>query len=479
MIFPRTTVFENPRVYPPLGMWSLMAVLKGKGHEVTFQDMSELVTDQSGSRPIGFEDIPMDKDVYLIGGTSPQTQQMIALGKFLRENGKILVAGGPHVSNNAGPVLGEQELATMLIPNGRDLSRFSSSARELLSTFHVLVKSEGERSVVEAIARLDEGKRSMDRFGRGIVLRHPFIPREEMKEIPIPDRTYSHLYQVALYDEAGKAYPTTTAFTSRGCPEECAFCDSPSEDLWSRGTRYADLGRVEEEFDDIYARGYRGVYFYDDILPLHKERTLEMYRMLAQRGMVSRCNLRTDIISKPNYGYEFLKQLRDHGLVDVFVGVESASNRIKDGIQKGTTIEQDTLVLKWCKDLGIKFKASMILPLPGETEETAKLSRQWVLRERPHKVNVCLFIPFTGTPIVKTVYKARGGNASLPYRTDVPDYDINWDADESEMEKLFYAGSRKRGGLTAITYTSSFCLQQIQDFYHDWIEEIEREGIPY
>ena len=450
---------------------------------MTFRDMSQEVPDGlGGTRTITRADIPLDCDAYLIGGTSPQTQDIIALGTYLRARGKLLIGGGPHVSNNAGKAVGEDDLEKLSAVEC-DSASLGRANRQLVQTFHVCVKLEGERSVLTALNRLEEGHRCMDRFGRGIVLVEPLIPREEMGSSPIPDRTFNHIYNAQLVDDDGNVYRTTTAFTSRGCPERCAFCDSPA--LWGRAVRNTPIGLVKEEFDDIYSRGYRGVYFYDDILPLARERTYQMYDMLAQLGMVSRCNLRTDIISKPSYGYQFLKYLADRGLVDVFAGVESGSNTIKANIHKGTTIEQDTQVLKWCNELGIKFKASVILGLPGETMETMEATRQWILTNRPPKVNVCLFIPFSGIPIVKGVHQARGGAKDTDTRADaygsdaIHDYDISWALDEAAMEEYFFAGSRKVGGLLALTRTKALSQQQIQDFFDKLVTELDREGIPY
>jgi ribosomal protein L7/L12 len=79
---------------------------------------------------------------------------------------------------------------------------------------------------------------------------------------------------------------------------------------------------------------------------IHKERTLKIAEMLKERDLEWRIFLRTDIITLKG-GFEYLKKLHDCGLKEVCVGVESADNYIKSNIYKGTTIEQDTKVLKW------------------------------------------------------------------------------------------------------------------------------------
>lgn len=480
MVFPKTTMFENPMVYPPLGLFIIKSVLQERGHQVDYFDMSEFGSDANSVKRIRRENPPLGYDLYMIGGTSPQAQEIIRMGRYLRNHGCMVMAGGPHVTNNAGPA---SATGISIASSSQNIDPVKErSKKSLLETFHLLVKYEGERAVIKAIDRLEEAEKMMKRFGQGIVVEEPLIPQAEMGEIPIPDREYAHLYKAILEDQQGKTHLTTTMFSSRGCPERCAFCDSPA--LWGRAMRYAPMNRVEEELQDIHDRDFRGVYFYDDILFLHKPRAMELYERLHRFGFVSRGNMRTDVIAKDNYGFDFLKHMRDRGLVDVFVGVESGSNQIKANIHKGTTIEQDSLVLGWCKELGIKFKASVILGLPGETKETMTMTRKWVLENRPDKVNVCLFIPFSGIPIVKGVNLARGieidDDRAKKYGMDaIHDYDIQWSHTMEELEEYFYAGSRKPGAMKALVSTSSLSAKEIQDFFDKFVTDLEKEGIPY
>ncbi len=473
-------MFENPMVYPPLGLFVIKAVLQEHGHSVDYFDMSEFTVETDGTRITKRENPPLGYDAYMIGGTSPQAQEIMRLARFLRDNDCLVIGGGPHVTNNAGPAT---TTGLSIVSSVENIDSIKEKSRKsLLETFHLLIKYEGERAVLKALERLEEAQKRMKIFGQGIVIEEPLIPQAEMGEIPIPDREYADQYKAYLEDSAGNIYPTTTMFSSRGCPERCAFCDSPA--LWGRAMRYAPMDRVQEELQDINDRGFKGVYFYDDILFLNKKRAMELYDKLHSFGFVSRGNMRTDVIAKDHYGFSFLEHMRDRGLVDVFVGVESGSNQIKANIHKGTTIEQDSLVLKWCKELGIKFKASVIFGLPGETKETMEATKRWVLENRPDKVNACLFIPFSGIPIVKGVNLARGiqidDDRAKQYGQDaIHDYDIQWSHTTDELEQYFYAGSRKPGAMRALVSTSAVSAQEIQDSFDDFLRDLEKEKIPF
>jgi radical SAM superfamily enzyme YgiQ (UPF0313 family) len=215
---------------------------------------------------------------------------------------------------------------------------------------------------------------------------------------------------------------------------------------------------VEKQLREIRDLGFTGVMFYDDILPLNKPRMLQILEILEDLHMIWRCFIRTDIIEKQG-GFDYLKQMADAGLVEVLAGVESADDRVKDTIWKGTTIHQDTQVLNYCKDLGIKFKASFILGLPGETMESMQLTEDWILANKPDRADVNILIPFPGTPLTK----------------DSSQFDCWWT--EDYPEEFWFKGPRDDSN--AIVGTSSLSPNEIQDFRNALVRKLEVEGIPY
>lgn len=246
-------------------------------------------------------------------------------------------------------------------------------------------------------------------------------------------------------------------FTSRGCPLECAFCESGRHGvIWDRLTRYEPLDVVEYQIKEAKDLGYNALAYYDDILPLNKRRTIELMKLHRKYDMIWRCFLRSDIINNQG-GYDYLKELRDGGLVEIFVGVESASNEIKNNITKKTTIEQDTNIVEWCKSLGIRCKTSFILGLPGESQETMEETRRWILQHRPDRVQVGRLIPFKGTPL-----------------TDHPEnYDLI--VEHNVDDDWFYMGHNETS--RSFTGTSHLTSKEIDTFWHKLDRELTELGI--
>ena len=226
--------------------------------------------------------------------------------------------------------------------------------------------------------------------------------------------------------------------------------------IWDRLTRYEPLEIVEEQIKECKKLGFSALAYYDDILPLNKKRTYKMMELHRKYNMIWRCFLRSDIINNQG-GYDYLKEMRDGGLVEIFVGVESASNEIKNNITKKTTIEQDTNIVEWCKELGIRCKTSFILGLPGESQETMEQTRKWIFKHRPDRVQVGRLIPFPGTPLFK----------------NIQNYDIKMERNADD--DWFYMGMNDYNN--SFVSTSHLTVEEIDNFWHKLNKELEMEGI--
>jgi len=406
-------------VYPPLGLWYLAALLEKLGHKVDFFDLSE-------------DELPKDGmyDQIWVSATSPQMHSVQQLGEVFRGYEKTsTVLGGPIVW--ARPEKCEDIGFDVIVSGEADIE---------WACLQVMQSAAVERGNHRSLLLVVGTQVSLDHI----------LP---------PVRRWSHRYHAYLEDKNGNKYKTTTMFTSRGCPMACLFCESGRNGvIWSKYVRYEPLDIVEAQMSEIKSLGYDAIMYYDDILPLNKPRTLRILDLHKKYGLKWRCFLRTDVITKQG-GYDYLKEMRDAGLLEVLAGVETGDNRIKKNVSKGTTIEQDTKVLRWCRELGIAFKASIILGLPGEDMESMRRTRDWILQNKPDRVDVNTLIPFPGTPITDT---------------DI-DLDLYWT--EEWPEELWYKGPRDIS--QAIVGTSSLTPDQIGAFRDGLIKEIEAAGIPY
>lgn len=409
LVMPRSTFLEDPSVFGPLGLWYLAARLESLGHQTDFFDLN-------------VDKLPKDEDGYdeiWVSATSPQMMEIKKIGAATKWYHAKTVLGGPAVW--AAP----------------------ESCMDLGYDLIVGGESDSPASIAQ-IMNTESG-----------YLQVPIT--KGLDWVLPPVRRWAYKYHSYLRDFEGNKVPASTMFTSRGCPLECAFCESGRHGvIWDALTRYEPLDVVEFQIRQLKEMGFGALCYYDDILPLHKKRTIELMKLHRKYGMIWRCFLRSDIINKQG-GYEYLQELRNGGLVEIFVGVESASDDIKSAITKKTTIAQDTNIVNWCKQLGIRCKTSFILGLPGESMETMEMTRKWILENRPDRVQVGRLIPFPGTPLTKNPQ-----NYDLKWERNIPD---DW----------FYMGMNDFQ--KSFVSTSHLTTEQIDLFWHKLQLEMDELGI--
>jgi anaerobic magnesium-protoporphyrin IX monomethyl ester cyclase len=404
---PKSTFLELPMVFQPLGLFYLAARLESLGHITDFFDLN-------------VDGFPADiYDEIWVSATSPQMSEIKRIGRKLLSYNARSVLGGASAWANPDACM---DLGYNLVVSGESDS--PESVRQILET--------------------QSG--------------HLTVPITKGLDWVLPPvRRWSHKYNSKLRDLNGEMIPATTMFSTRGCPLECAFCESGRHGvIWDRLTRYEPLEIVEHQIKEVKELGYGALCYYDDVLPLAKPRTLKLMELHRKYNMIWRCFLRSDIICNQG-GYDYLKELRDGGLVEIFVGVESADNTIKDNIHKKTTIEQDTSIVRWCKELGIRCKTSFILGLPGESMESMEKTRQWILENRPDRVQCGRLIPFPGTPLFN----------------NMQDYDIKMERNVDS--DWFYMGKNDMNH--SFVSTSHLSTQEIDDFWHKLNKELEEQGI--
>ena len=404
-------------VWPPLGLWYIAAQLEAQGHRTEFFDLSLV-----GSK------LPADGDFdqLWLSATSPQIAAVRAIGRQT-----------------------EAWTRTRTVFGGAAPWANPKTALEL--PFDLVVSGEGDHP--ETVARTVELAATP-----GADKHFVPMPRRDLDWVLPPIRRWNDQYHSFMRDLEGNQRRMASLFTARGCPMSCSFCESGREGvIWGNMVRYEPVEKVEVQIADIVSRGFTGLAYYDDIMPLNRPRTLALLEIHKRYNLVFRCFLRSDIIAKYG-GKEYLEKLRDGGLIECFVGVESADNEIKRNIRKGTTIEQDEDILNWCKELGIRLKMSFILGLPGETRQSMERTRDWILKHRPHRAGFDRLIPFPGTPLVD----------------HMENYDIK--LEEPVPEEFFFRGDPTLPH-NAFVSTSHLTREEIDEFWVETDALLRAEGI--
>jgi anaerobic magnesium-protoporphyrin IX monomethyl ester cyclase len=290
------------------------------------------------------------------------------------------------------------------------------------------------REVAGLVVADESGALHSTPHGRGI---------EDLDELPLPawDLVDVEAYRRAWTDAHGRF--SWNMATSRGCPFGCNWCAKPIF-----GRRYAQRSPecVAEEMRLLKDRVRPDhIWFADDIFGLTTQWITHFASEVAARGartpFMIQC--RADLL-RP----EVARALASAGAEEVWIGVESGSQRILDAMDKGTTVSEVRDATKALKANGIRACWFLQLGYPSETWDDLIATRDLVHDELPDDIGVSVAYPLPGTRFHAKV------QAQLGLRQ-------NWQ-DSDDLAMLFQG-----------TYTTNF-YRRLRDALHDDV----RAGTP-
>ena len=162
-------------------------------------------------------------------------------------------------------------------------------------------------------------------------------------------------------------WPTRIAsiYTSRGCLAKCTFCTGKDAYNVERPVsyRYRNPVDVVDEIQYLHeAFGVRFVYINDDNFLGYGERSLARVRRFCEELLDRRLTIqfatecRVDGIEP-----EILALLKQAGMRQVLLGVESGSDGVLQRWRKGATVAQNRRAVEMCRAAGVTLEPGFIL----------------------------------------------------------------------------------------------------------------------
>ena len=361
----------------PLGLAYLGAVAEQAGHSVTVIDcQGERLNYESFRQRIA--GVPSD----VVGVTSTT---------LLYNSAKTIMEVAKEVHPNAVNMIG-----------GSHVSFWDENALKETKAFDLIVRKEGELTFLELLDRIQANKGFEDVLGTTVRTKNGIQRNEDRPFLhdldSLPSPAY-HLLPLDSYHRMGKTiFPIVT---SRGCVQWCDFCSTVR--MFGRGYRVRSPKKVVDDMEMLHSKyGESQFTFYDDAFTINRNHTLEMCADIKARRLDVEwdCETRVDAVDK-----ELLEKMRDAGCITIWFGVESGSEKILDKMHKKINREQVREAFKMAQKVGMMTIASAVIGFPGETEETAWETINFINSLNPDDIGCYIATPYPGTPMYEEVIK--------------------------------------------------------------------------
>jgi anaerobic magnesium-protoporphyrin IX monomethyl ester cyclase len=226
---------------------------------------------------------------------------------------------------------------------------------------------------------------------------------EDLDLLPPPawDLLDADSYRRAWVDAHG--FFCLNLVASRGCPYRCNWCAKP---VYGAAYRHVTPLRAAQEMAHVKnALHPERLWFADDIFGLSAAWTREFARAVEDLDaripfkMQSRCDLMTR---------DTVAALRRAGCDEVWMGVESGSQRILDAMEKGIRVEHIYQARENLRRHGIRACYFLQFGYLGETWEDIERTIQLVRETRPDDIGVSVSYPLPGTRFYHIVSSQLG-----------------------------------------------------------------------
>ncbi len=304
-----------------------------------------------------------------------------------------------------------QATGATVVVNGSDAS--DHAGEYLQRGFHFVLLGEAEWTLLELVKSLLRGAGQdyesipglafFRRESGQMVGTSPRPLMRNLDALPFPARD---LIDVERYRDAWKSahgFFSLSAVASRGCPFRCNWCAKP---IYGNSFHARSAESVAEEMRELKETfGAEHVWFGDDIFALKPRWSLELAEAVELRAaaLPFKMQSRVDLMTP-----ETVSALRRAGCAEVWMGIESGSQKILDAMDKGTRVEQIPTARENLRRHGIRACFFLQFGYPGETWEDIQKTVRLVRQTRPDDIGVSVSYPLPGTKFYERVRAELG-----------------------------------------------------------------------
>ncbi len=395
LLFPR---FRYPSGDYPLGIATLAAYIR---REIAV-DVVVCDTTFDARLEVIARFLDAEKPDYVgIGMSTLMLGEGLAAARMAKARGLRVFVGGPHPTTDPASLLALDTIDACVIGEGEE------ATVDLLNQW-----IRGETGPIEG-AWVKEGGTVHERA------RRPGLRDLDLLPFPAWDLVDMEAYIAAWgqLDSFRSGLRGVNLMASRGCPYECSFCQPVLDAMFGKKLRARTPGSVIAEIVELHRRfAIEGFWFTDDTFTTNRKWVTEFCAQLRATGLTLfwGCTTRANLIAPA-----LMKTMVDAGLRKVGIGMESATEHIREEVyKKGVSADAITHTVQVARDHGVSTLLFLMLGAPGETRAEMRATIEMATRLPADEASFSLFVPIPGTALWRQMV-----DSGYEMSADYTDYD--------------------------------------------------------
>lgn len=381
---------ERMKPYSPLSTLLLAALLREAGHEVALFDATFAVDVRAFEAALDVHRpsvvVVMEDNFNFLTKmcTSVRRDSALAMIGAARARGCRIAVNGPDVADNPAVYLAA----------GADAVALGEGEAALAELAGLWERGGGDPEAVAGLILPGPGK---------LISTRPRGPMRDLDALPLPawDLLDVEAYRRAWTSAHGEF--SWNMASSRGCPYTCNWCAKPTfgrrYTVRSPGDVVREIARLKAEVAPDH------IWFADDIFGLD----VDWATALAEAVEAAACRTAFSMQSRVNLMSDrMVEALGRAGAREVWLGVESGSQKILDAMDKGSTVEAARAATRTLKAHGVRACWFIQLGYPSETWEDILSTRDLIREEQPDEIGVSVSYPLPGTEFHRRVQAQLG-----------------------------------------------------------------------
>jgi radical SAM superfamily enzyme YgiQ (UPF0313 family) len=204
------------------------------------------------------------------------------------------------------------------------------------------------------------------------------------------------------FDDIENRMPYGAIYTSLGCPYSCTFCciNAP---FGKPGIRYRSPEIVIQEIGALVERHkVKNLKIVDELFVFNEKHYMTIVNLIIEKGhdLNIWAYARVDSVK-----FENLEKIKKAGINWLGLGIESASENVRDGVNKQMRKKNVREVVRRIQDAGIRVGANYIFGLPDDTMDTMQETLDFALELNTELGNFYCAMAYPGSKLYEIAIK--------------------------------------------------------------------------